>query len=269
MPLGRVVGAPRRAVAHLQLSLAGFVALLVGAGVCVASAAVFAGATEDVTQHNGLALHDATRLRLFVDHRDAFVVHAANVATTVGSVPVVAVIAVSAALLLWWRGARLAIALAPVASLAVSATAVSIVKTVVGRGRPPVALHLVSESDASFPSGHATNSSAVFMTVALVIAVFVLRRSLARAATVVAAGIMAAAVGASRLVLGVHWPSDVVAGMALGCAVALGITMTAAIVTRLAPRPPSTEDGHARKAVHRVQGWLALERRPRPDLRAA
>src|SRR5437763_5026283 len=209
MPLGRFVGAPRRAVAHLQLSLAGFVALLVGAGVCVASAAVFAGATEDVTQHSGLALHDATRLRLFVDHRDAFVVHAANVATTVGSVPVVAVVAVSAALLLWWRGARLAIALAPVASLAVSATAVSIVKTVVGRGRPPVALHLVSESDASFPSGHATNSSAVFMPVALVIAVFVLRRSLARAATVVAAGIMAAAVGASRLVLGVHWPSDV------------------------------------------------------------
>jgi undecaprenyl-diphosphatase len=268
MLISRWFAAARRSVAALELSLSALCALLAGLLALAVSSVVFGAATEDVTQHNGLALHDATRLRLFVDHRDAFVVHAAKIATDVGSVPIIFAIAVGAGALLWWRGQRLAIALAPAFALGLSATAAGVVKVLVGRSRPPVGLHLVAESDASFPSGHATNSTAVFVTIALVVAVFVLRRPLTRVLAVAGAALASASVGASRLVLGVHWPSDVIAGLALGGAVALAVTMTAAIVTRLAPRPPSHNDGRVRRMAFRTQGWLAIER-PSGDLRAA
>ncbi len=221
MPIRRLVAAARHRIVELGLGVDAIVALCAGAVALLVSALVFAGATEDVTRHNGLALHDAARLRLFVDSRDAFVVNASKVASYVGAVPAVGVLAVLAGLLFWWRGLRLAVAFAPVASLGVAAVAVAVVKTIVGRGRPPVALHLVSESDASFPSGHATNSTAVFITIALVVAVFVARRPLVRVVSVAGAALASMAVGASRLVLGVHWPSDVLAGLALGGAIVL------------------------------------------------
>lgn len=268
MLIARLFSALRRCVAALELSVAALVALVAGLVALASSTVVFGVTTEDVTQHNGLALRDAARLRLFIDHRDAFVVHAAKVATDVGAVPAVFAIALMAGALLWWRGQRLAIAVAPVFALGMSATAVAVVKSIVGRGRPPAALHLVAESDASFPSGHATNSTAVFISVALIVAVFVLRRPLARMLTVTLALLASATVGASRLVLGVHWPSDVIAGLALGVAVALVVTMTAAIVARLAPRPPSHDASRVRRIVHRTQGWFVLERRG-GDLRAA
>ena len=220
---------------RLHLGWSAVVALLVGLVALAGSLAALGGVTEDVTRHNGLSRSDASHLGLFIRHRSDVLVHASKLLTDVGAVPVLLLLALVGSFVLWYRGVRLGVALAPVFALGVAGTTVGVVKNIVGRSRPPVSLHLVSESDASFPSGHATDSTAVLLTLALVVAVFVLRRPIIRALTVAASGLLAAGIGASRLVLGVHWPTDVLAGWALGMSVALTVTMAGAIVGRALP----------------------------------
>ena len=262
MLIRRFLQTVQRVRARLGFGGAGLIALVGGAVVLLASLVTFGGATEDVTQHNGFVHHDVADLRFFTHHRTGFV-SASKLLTQLGAVPVLALLVIVSGFLLWRRGLRLALALAPAVSLGAAATAVAITKNIVGRARPPVSLHLVSEGDASFPSGHATNSAAAFLTIALVLAVCVLRRPIMRALSVASAALLTGAIGASRLVLGVHWPSDVLAGWALGLSVALAVTMTAVLLARLTP---PTADG-AGWRVRRLMQWLAAERRPR-DLRA-
>jgi membrane-associated phospholipid phosphatase len=186
--------------------------------------------TDDVSEHNGQTLHDASRLDFFTDHRPHLLVSAAKVVTDLGAVSVLAVLAIAISVLLWRRRIPLVLALAPLVALAVSATCVAIMKSVIGRARPPVGLHLVSERDASFPSGHATDSTALFLTVGIVLAAFVLRRPLARVLVVAGAALLVGAIGVTRLVLGVHWPTDVIAGWSLGFAIALAVTLFSAVL---------------------------------------
>ncbi|HYL53013.1 MAG TPA: phosphatase PAP2 family protein [Acidimicrobiia bacterium] len=240
MQFRRFIDATQRGLGRLELGPAGLATLLFGAVAFVGAVAVFGGATEDVTQQNGLAVHDAANLRVFTDHRTAWLVSLSRVVSEIGAVPVVGAIALFAGLVLWRRGFGRVYALAPIASLGVAGGAVALTKHVVGRARPPVAVHLVSESNASFPSGHATHSAAVLLSVAFVVAVVVLRRLIVRVLVVVAAALATGAIGASRLVLGVHWPTDVLAGWALGLGVALAVTMAAVVVARRSERlsPP-------------------------------
>jgi membrane-associated phospholipid phosphatase len=186
-----------------------------------------------------------------------------------GMVPVLFAVAVIAGALLWFRGLRLVLAIAPTVALAVAVVAAGVTKAIVGRTRPPAPLHLVSESDASFPSGHATHSAAVFLTVALVVAVFVLRRPIPRLASLVAAAMLTGMVGVSRLVLGVHWPSDVLAGWALGTAVALGVSVRLSLVARVVPRHPPETDRLAGRLAARSVALLMSQRQPRHTLEAA
>jgi undecaprenyl-diphosphatase len=269
MPLDRLWIPLQRVWTRMHLTLGAALAIVAGLVALAGSTLVFAAMSEDVTRRNGMALHDASDLKFFTLHRSALDVHAAKLVTEIGSVPIVLALAFIAALLLWRHGERLVIALAPIGALALAAALTGIVKVIVGRTRPPVPLHLVAESDASFPSGHATNSAAFFMTVAFITAVFVLRRPLARVAVVVGAGLVASSVAVSRLVLGVHWPSDVIAGMALGLTCALVVTMAAALYARLEPRPPSEGSRRLQRIGHQVQRTLLLEHRPRGELRAA
>ncbi len=95
------------------------------------------------------------------------------------------------------------------------AVLVPVTKLLVGRARPEVALPVIEiPSNASFPSGHAMVSLVTWTTLALVLMPGVRRR--ARPWLLVAALAVAAAVGFTRLALGVHFVSDVVAGWALG-----------------------------------------------------
>ena len=90
------------------------------------------------------------------------------------------------------------------------------IKLLIDRARPAFDVHPVVTHSASFPSGHAANSMAVFLTIALVAVPQPHRR-----AAVAVALTMSFLIGISRCYLGVHWPSDVIAGWALGGAVAL------------------------------------------------
>jgi undecaprenyl-diphosphatase len=70
---------------------------------------------------------------------------------------------------------------------------------------------------SSFPSGHAMSATIAYGTVAY-LAARLQRKRLARWITLVIAGLLIALICASRLYLGVHYPSDVLAGVVMGLA---------------------------------------------------
>jgi undecaprenyl-diphosphatase len=119
---------------------------------------------------------------------------------------------------------------------------VDILKVVFGRERPPIAMHAVEVGNASFPSGHAMLSAIVYLSLATLLAHFADRRR--ERAYALAAGIFVTlAVGASRVYLGVHWPTDVMAGWALGAAWAMLWWLIAWIFEHQRGRAAQTDAG--------------------------
>ena len=85
----------------------------------------------------------------------------------------------------------------------------------VARPRPELVDHLVQVTGLSFPSGHATNSAIIYLTLAGLVAQAEHGRTV-RDYTFAVAVLLVGAIGLSRVYLGVHWPSDVLAGWCAG-----------------------------------------------------
>jgi undecaprenyl-diphosphatase len=159
------------------------------------------------------------------DHASTLSTRILDVVTGLGMTATIIVLTVATAIygIVRWR--RPSIALFLVLVVAGQLLISNLIKAGVARTRP--AIHpLAGFSGPSFPSGHSTAAAATFAAIALVLGRG--RPSKVRAALGgVAAGI-AVAVACSRVFLGVHWVSDVVAGLALGwawfalCSLALG-----------------------------------------------
>jgi len=88
------------------------------------------------------------------------------------------------------------------------------------RPRPDLVPHGVTVYSASFPSGHSTMAAATYLTLAMLVASLETRRR-SKAMAYSVAGLVLLGVGFSRVYLGVHWPSDVLAGWCLGALWAL------------------------------------------------
>lgn len=93
-------------------------------------------------------------------------------------------------------------------------------KMVVARPRPDLVPHGAFVNTASFPSGHSMMSAVVYLTLAVMLARLQPRLAV-RLYLLTVATCLTLGVGVARVYLGVHWPTDVLAGWALGASWAL------------------------------------------------
>lgn len=99
------------------------------------------------------------------------------------------------------------------------------------RARPDLVAHLVQAQSTSFPSGHAMNSAVVYLTLGALLARAVPERRLKLFIMAVGAG-LTLIVGLSRVFLGVHWPTDVIGGWAVGASWAVLCWLVALFLQR-------------------------------------
>ncbi|EFV11956.2 phosphatase PAP2 family protein [Segniliparus rugosus] len=156
----------------------------------------------------------------FVGHRLAWLNPFEKAITLLGSTTTVVLVTMVIASLLLWRARASGPAAYLTMTITLSCLVLFSVKTLAKRHRPPDNGWLVNGPGYSFPSGHATLSAAL-ATALIVLAV----RRVARAWVwpVIGAGVLFSLfIGISRLYLGVHWLTDVLAGWTLGTLIALG-----------------------------------------------
>ena len=113
-------------------------------------------------------------------------------------------------------------------------------KTVFDRARPELVPHGSYVYSNSFPSGHSTLSAAAFLTTAAVLASLEGRRR-TKVFILGVAVLLTVGVGASRVYLGVHWPTDVLAGWSLGAGWALLGRLALTLTPRAKDEPTDAE----------------------------
>lgn len=184
--------------------------LLVALGVWA-----FAGISEQVYERGALLRLDRHLLEIIATYRSPAVIAVFGVVTYLGEGIVTVCVAAVAALIL----ARLLHTWAPALLLALTAGGTSLsvflIKLVIARPRPVPAPNAATEDTFAFPSGHSAHSAAVYLMVAILF-LKVLHSRLAKVATVCTTLLLIGVTGLSRLILGVHSPTDVLAGWVLG-----------------------------------------------------
>jgi len=199
---------------------------------------IFIGLTQDVFAHEEAVLTDPGVTRFVVDHRVAWATALMKSVTWLGSnVLMIPLVAIVGSYFLFrdrdWRPA------ASMAAALVGANVIyRVVKSWVGRPRPPGSLHLIGVSGFSFPSGHATVAVACWGLAALLLGAG--RPIRVKLALWTAAVVIVGLVGLSRVYLGAHWWTDVVAGFALGglwlCLLGLLLRRRQATLARVASK---------------------------------
>ncbi|WP_167489849.1 phosphatase PAP2 family protein [Nocardia terpenica] len=170
--------------------------------------------TGDVVDDDGVTRIDPATMNWVIPHRTGWLTPIAKAVSDLGAISTMGVVALAACAWFAWR--RRWPQLVLIAAAAGGAGAIgAFLKVVVGRQRPPVADHLVVETSQSFPSGHTLGSTAIVGALTALV-VLSLHRRAPKIAAALGAATFVLAVGASRLYLGVHWPTDVLAGMAIG-----------------------------------------------------
>jgi undecaprenyl-diphosphatase len=175
------------------------------------------GDTEAIDRHFILLLREAGDRNNPIGSRN--VEEAVRDVTALGGTTLVIVVTLVAVLSFLFHKKRIHALVMAVVVLAAWASS-SATKALYGRPRPDLVPHEAYVYSASFPSGHSTMSTAAFLTLAMLVASLEPRRR-SKALAYALAAFVIVGVGFSRVYLGVHWPSDVLAGWCLGAAWAL------------------------------------------------
>lgn len=168
-----------------------------------------------------------------------------NLLTDLGGTAVIAVITIAVALYGWVRYRSLHVAMFMIA-VSLSQTVVNNgLKWIIDRERPGIS-QLAPWAGSSFPSGHSAAAAATYAGVALVLGLAASPR--VRAALAGAAIALAVAIAATRAVLGVHWLTDVLAGLAVGwaCFIACGVAFSGRLM-RFGEELAATAEASARQ----------------------
>lgn len=155
-------------------------------------------------------LDRAVYLTLYAGGHPALVT-IARVFTFLGE-PTVLIAAGFVTAVLLWRGGHRHLPWVLIAITLIGRGASELQKYWIARGRPDLEPHLVVVKTSSFPSGHATSSMIFYLTMALALAAGTRWHRAAAGGAIV----LSLLIGLSRVMLGVHWPSDVIGGWAFG-----------------------------------------------------
>lgn len=201
------------------LALTAALAMVIGGGVVIGLLAYL------VRGNHTLASIDSSAAHWGADHATHLSTRLISLVTDLGDFPIVPLIALPVLIYEWRRRPNLHIVLFVAVVYAGDKLITNAIKDLVDRARPtlnPIAHTL----GPSFPSGHASTAASFYAALALILARG--RSARVRALLAGGAGAIAIAVAASRVLLDVHWLSDVVAGLILGwawfalCAIAFG-----------------------------------------------
>ena len=187
--------------------------LLTASIVVLFAVSIFVGIVLDMYNHSGIAAADRSVAAWGSRNGSTATAHMMKWITQLGSTPViVAVLLLTACVDYFRRHSREVFAF--VAAVGIGQLLLSnVLKIVVHRDRPDV-LRLVVAHGYSFPSGHTVAAASSWLAVALVLGRDRSRRT--RALLASGAALIAVSVAVSRALLGVHWLTDVVAGLAIG-----------------------------------------------------
>ena len=200
------------------------IVLLVAFGIILALL-VFAKTTGEMLEGD-LREFDEGVLRYLRDPHDpskpigpAWLVAVAIDATALGGTTVLMIVLVVVVgyLALEHRYAEVALI---VVAVSVGGALSQILKSVFGRARPDVVPHLVTVASTSFPSGHSMLAMVTYLTLGALMARFATRRRI-RTYCIGVSLVLALVIGVTRVYLGVHYPTDVLAGWSAGLAWAL------------------------------------------------
>jgi undecaprenyl-diphosphatase len=161
---------------------------------------------------------------LYAGHRPVLATVAR--AFTVLGEPTVLIAAGLAAAFLLWRAGHRHMPWILIAITMIGRGLSELQKYWIARPRPDVEPHLVLVRTSSFPSGHATSSMIFYLTMALALTARTRWHRIAAAGAV----LLSFLIGMSRVMLGVHWPSDVIGGWAFGM---LWVLLTLRLAGRL------------------------------------
>lgn len=203
-------------------------ALTVALVLIFLAALAFGLVADMITSRSGLYRFDASAAAFGADHATDRSTDVLLGITQLGSTLVIVLIALVAGLLEWYRRRRWTVLAFMLTVIFGQNLIANGIKLLVHRERPPVP-HLADSSGWSFPSGHTAAAAATYAALALLLGRG--RRWPVRAWLGTAAAAIVVAVASSRVLLGVHWLTDVTAGAALGfawfavCSIAFGGTL--------------------------------------------
>ena len=175
---------------------------------------LFMGITEEVIFRESFVNVDHRILALIPSIRTPEQTSIFTFFTFLANWQTIVFISVSTLAIIFWRKNKFS-AFLFAGTLVFSEAAAYVLKILIGRTRPEQALSIISESSYSFPSGHALAATVIFGMIGYLLIKSV-RRRLSKFMIFLLYVIVIFCVALSRIYLGVHYPSDVIASMLLG-----------------------------------------------------
>ncbi|HEX6536463.1 MAG TPA: bifunctional DedA family/phosphatase PAP2 family protein [Gemmatimonadaceae bacterium] len=215
--------------------------LTIGFLLSVAALWLFGGVTEDVIHHDPLTLLDLRLATWLRAHALPLVDRIARVVSDLGSPAAMAVLAIVVAIVLVRRRRWIVLA-GWAAAFAGGGALDQVLKRIIHRPRPVGAAAFLYGTSFSFPSGHAMGSLIGYGMLGYLLTAFWPPARRHRVAVGVVAAVLVALIGLSRLILGVHFLSDVIGGYAAGL-VWLAVCITGVEIACNAPRGANAEPG--------------------------